>query len=97
MIWYKSATGEIVDADIVLNSYYKWDIGAEDGEYPDLKEEKKFDIRNIVTHEAGHWTGLDDLYDDTYWAMTMYGYTTYGEEIKRSLEPGDIAGAQEVY
>jgi hypothetical protein len=29
--------------------------------------------------------------------MTMYGYSAEGEEIKRSLEPGDIAGAQEVY
>jgi hypothetical protein len=27
----------------------------------------------------------------------MYGYTSYGEEIKRSLEPGDIAGVQAVY
>jgi len=94
-IWYDTDTGEIVDADIILNSGYKWGIADGDESTADLTN--AFDIRNIVTHEAGHWTGLDDIYNDTYWAMTMYGYSGYGEEIKRSLEPGDIAGAQEVY
>ena len=41
--------------------------------------------------------GLDDLYDSKYSAMTMYGYASYGEEIKRTLEPGDVAGVQAVY
>ena len=94
-IWYNTNTGEIVDADIILNSGYKWGIADGDELTADLTN--AFDIRNIVTHEAGHWTGLDDIYNGTYWAMTMYGYSDYGEEIKRSLEPGDIAGAQEVY
>ncbi|MGP3667343.1 MAG: hypothetical protein ACKD6N_00555 [Candidatus Bathyarchaeota archaeon] len=95
VIWYKSSTGEIVDADMVLNSYYKWGIA--DGNELTSDLVGKFDIRNIVTHEAGHWTGLNDLYDSKYWAITMYGYASYGEEIKRSLEPGDIAGAQYIY
>jgi len=95
VIWYISGTGEIVDADIVLNSYYKWGIADGDESTNDLKN--KFDIRNIITHEAGHWSGLDDIYDSAYSAITMYGYTSYGEEIKRSLEPGDIAGVQFVY
>jgi len=95
VIWYTSNTGEIVDADIVLNSYYKWGIADGDETTTDFTD--KFDIRNIVTHEAGHWSGLDDIYDSRYSAMTMYGYATPGEEIKRSLEPGDIAGIQYVY
>lgn len=95
VIWYESSTGEIVDADIVLNSYYRWGVADGDESTSDLAW--RFDIRNIVTHEAGHWTGLGDLYDPAYWAMTMYGYSSYGEEAKRSLEPGDIAGAQAVY
>jgi hypothetical protein len=95
VIWYVSSTGEIVDADIVLNSYYKWGIA--DGNEATTDFTNKFDVRNIVAHESGHWSGLDDIYDSKYSAMTMYGYTTYGEEIKRSLEPGDIAGIQTVY
>ena len=95
IIWYDSSTGEIVDADMVLNSYYKWGIADGDESTTDFKG--KFDIRNIVTHEAGHWCGLDDLYDSKYSAMTMYGYTSYGEEMKRTLEPGDVAGVQEIY
>jgi len=95
VIWYISGTGEIVDADIVLNSYYK--CGIADGNEATSDLVGKFDIMNIVTHESGHWSGLDDIYDSTYSAMTMYGYSSYGEEIKRSLEPGDIAGVQYVY
>jgi len=95
VIWYNSKTKEIVDADIVLNSYYKWGIA--DGDEGTIDFNNKFDIRNIVIHEAGHWCGLDDIYDSKYSTMTMYGYTDYGEEIKRSLEPGDIAGIQFVY
>jgi len=95
IIWYYSDTREIVDADMVLNSYYKWGIADGDKSTTDLKG--AFDIRNIVTHEAGHWCGLDDLYEDQYSAMTMYGYAGYGEEIKRTLEPGDVAGVQKVY
>jgi hypothetical protein len=95
-IWYYSATGEIVDADIKLNWGYKWGIDLDD-EGTEYTLTDAFDIQNIVTHEAGHWSGLDDIYDTTYWAMTMYGYTGYGETIKISLEPGDIAGVQAVY
>jgi hypothetical protein len=29
--------------------------------------------------------------------MTMYGYAKLGEEMKRTLEPEDVAGVQEVY
>lgn len=95
VIWYDSSTGEIVDADMVFNSYYKWGIADGNEATGDLGS--RFDIQNVATHEAGHWTGLDDLYDSRYWAMTMYGYTKYGEEVKRSLEPGDVAGAQAIY
>lgn len=95
IIWSISLTGEIVDTDIVLNSYYKWGIADGNENTKDLTG--KFDIRNIVIHEAGHMVGLDDLYDSKYWAMSMYGYASYGEEIKRSLEPGDKAGAQTIY
>ena len=76
VIWYVTSTGEIVDADIVLNSYYKWGIA--DGNEATTDFTNKFDIGNIVAHESGHWSGLDDIYDSVYSAMTMYGYANYG-------------------
>ncbi len=94
-IWYVSETGEVVDADIVLNYLYRWGIDPDDEGGAELSH--AFDIQNVVTHEAGHWTGLADLYNEKYSEMTMYGYTEYGEVKKISLEPGDIAGAQKVY
>jgi len=95
-IWYNPETGEIVDADIILNLYHNWGIDWDD-EGTQYQLTDAFDIQNIVTHEAGHLSGLDDIYDSTYWAMTMYGYTYKGETKKISLEPGDIAGIQAVY
>ncbi len=95
-MWYYTSTKELVDTDIIFNTYFKWGIDP-DGEETTYSLSNAMDIQNICTHEAGHWTGLNDLYNNTYWAMTMYGYAAYGEVIKRSLEPGDIAGAKAVY
>ncbi|MCS7139599.1 MAG: hypothetical protein N3F04_07555 [Candidatus Nezhaarchaeota archaeon] len=94
-LWITKAAREIVEFDMVLNAHYVWGIA--DGNEGTLDLQGKMDIRNIVTHEVGHVIGLNDLYDGRLWAMTMYGYGSYGEEIKRSLEPGDIAGAQTIY
>jgi len=94
IVWYNPSNNEIVEADMILNHRLPWGIDPDD-EGPQTID--VFDIQNIVTHEAGHWCGLDDIYDPTYTEMTMYGFTTIGETKKISLEPGDIAGAQEVY
>lgn len=95
-LWYLTKTGEIVDADLVFNSSYRWGIDL-DGEGPEYQLAGAFDLQDIATHEAGHFTGLDDLYDEKYWAMTMYGYAAPGETNKVSLEPGDVTGAQAIY
>jgi hypothetical protein len=84
--------------DVVFNLMQKWAIDP-DGEGP-LEPDAKgrwFDLRNIATHEAGHVVGLDDLYDDSYSELTMYGYASPKETKKISLEAGDIAGAQALY
>ena len=41
--------------------------------------------------------GLADVYDYTCSAVTMYGYSDYGETDKRTLETTDIAGLQVLY
>jgi hypothetical protein len=95
-IWYYTTTKEIIDADMVFNTYYKWGID-KDGEGTQNTLPAAFDIQNIGTHEAGHVCSLADLYDPAYSAMTMFGYASYGEVNKISLEKGDIAGLRAIY
>lgn len=85
-IWY---TGDkIVETDTRMNTWFKWSLSGEAG---------KMDVQNIMTHEFGHWCGLDDLYEDENYWLTMYGYADYGETSKRDLGLGDILGLQAVY
>ena len=95
-IWYNPDTNEIVDCDVVLNTKHDWGIDT-DGELDGYILEDAFDVRNIVTHEAGHVVGLDDLYDKAYSELTMYGYSEEGETKKISLENGDEWGTQFLY
>jgi len=85
-IWYIGDT--IVETDTKLNSLYQWSLTG---------EANKFDVQNIMTHEFGHWCGLDDLYSDADYWLTMYGYANYGETYKRTLGIGDINGLLAVY
>ena len=84
---------EIVEFDVVFNTRYLWGIDGGSGLPANV-----YDIQNIATHEAGHPVGLNDLYDKTlYGELTMYGYSSADETKKRSLEQGDIDGAQQLY
>jgi hypothetical protein len=85
----------IVEYDIVFNSLKQWGIDT-DGEGATTTI-STYDIQNIATHEVGHPVGLDDLLDDKYNMLTMHGYSDVGETNKRSLESGDINGAQSLY
>jgi len=53
------------------------------------------DVQNIATHEFGHGVGLGDY--NLCELETMYGYSSYGETIKRDLYTGDTAGIQKLY
>ncbi len=63
----------------------------------ELGDTSVMDLQNIATHELGHGAGLADLYDDQASEQTMYGYASYGETKKRTLNTGDIAGIQALY
>lgn len=87
-LWYNPATKQIVEFDMIFNTYYSWSLTGE--------ESTKMDVRNIATHELGH-NGLADLRPPRDWALTMYAYGSLGETIKRSLGTGDILGIQKLY
>ena len=92
-----SAGDEWRDMDIILNLKFKWGIDT-DGEGTGYTLPRGYyDVQNIATHEAGHVTGLADLYDSVDREMTMYGYSTARETKKISLEIGDRAGCAALY
>jgi len=85
--WFNPATKEILESDVVFSTGFDWSVSGEPG---------KMDLQNIATHEFGH-NGLNDLYMSPGIALTMYGYSDYGETDKQSLGIGDRLGIQELY
>lgn len=85
-LWYIG--DQLIETDTRLNTRFRWSLSG---------EASKMDVRNIMTHEFGHWVGLGDLYGDSDYWLTMYGYAGYGETYKRSLGRGDILGLEYLY
>ena len=88
-IWFYRRGKQIAEFDIMLNTRFDWGDATINPEVMDLQ--------NIATHELGHGVGLDDIYSSTCSHVTMYGYSSYGETQKRTLEQPDITGLQSMY
>ena len=76
------ATGDILEADIVLNTLYAWDSAT-----PAASCDEVFDVGAVATHEAGHFFGLGEDWSDT--AATMYVITEPCDAHKRVLTSPD--------
>jgi hypothetical protein len=83
-----SSGSKLIETDCRMNTYYSWSLTGQSG---------KMDVQNIMTHEFGHWVGLDDLYNDSDYWLTMYGYSNYGITYQRTLGLGDINGLEAFY
>lgn len=88
-IWYTRVGKQIVEFDILFDTDFSWG----DATLNPLL----MDLQNIATHELGHSAGLNDIYTSICSAVTMYGYSNYGETQKRTLEQPDITGLQKIY
>lgn len=88
-VWYNSVTKAIVEFDVMFDTDWAWGDTTVDS--------TMMDLQNIATHELGHGVGLADVYDTACSAVTMYGYSDYGETQKRTLEQPDITGLQTLY
>jgi hypothetical protein len=90
---YYPSTGQVVDVDTIMNKKFawKWSTSLE------CADPAAYDAENIMTHELGHWLGLDDEYDNSYLHNTMYGYGAKGEVKKNTLTTGDIQGTLTIY
>lgn len=94
--WYYTATKEVAEVDTIMNSRFPWSWTL----YNELNlcaDQNSYDAQDILTHELGHWIGLDDEYTSDYINNTMYGYGSKGEVKKDTLATGDIIGASEIY
>jgi predicted Zn-dependent protease len=88
-VWYSKRTKAIVEFDMLFNTKYVWGDA--------VVNPSVMDLQNIATHEFGHSVGLSDLYTSSCTAVTMYGYSNYGETQKRTLEQPDVTGLQKMY
>ncbi len=88
-VWYSPMGRQIVEFDMLFNTRFTWGDAAQNP--------AAMDLQNIATHELGHGVGLGDIYSSTCSQVTMYGYSTYGETSKRTLETPDITGLQKMY
>lgn len=87
--WYNRYTKQAVESDILFDTDFVW------GDATQMSN--VMDIQNIATHEIGHTLGLNDLYSIACSPETMYGYSSYGETCKRTLENPDTTGLRMLY
>jgi hypothetical protein len=93
-IWYNPTTEEVRELDTIMNQnfFWKWSNGVSTCAYIN-----SYDAQDIMTHELGHWFGLDDEYTSAYTNNTMYGYGSTGDAKADTLTTGDILGVQAIY
>ena len=85
-VTYDRSTGEILDADIELNfAFNELTVG---------DDHVVYDLGSIVTHELGHFLGLDHSADPD---STMAAGYEVGSTTQRTLELDDIAGVCATY
>ena len=86
----------ISEFDVLFDTDYEWG-DADPNNDGVVDNPNVMDLQNIATHEIGHGVGLADVYQTACSEVTMYGYSDYGEIIKRTLETPDITGLQKLY
>lgn len=93
---YNTATGQVVDVDTIMNNKFAWSW-TDQNLHPACASSNTYDAQDILTHELGHWMGLDDHYSADYVNSTMYGYGSKTEIKKDTLTTGDTLGVQAIY
>jgi hypothetical protein len=96
------SSGNLTEADTILNSKYPWSLNSTFSGNPDAAgnvagcagEAGKFDVDAVLVHELGHWVRLEHVLNDV---QTMFPAIGTGELRKRTLAPGDTNGANTKY
>lgn len=100
-IWYDTTTGFATEVDTIMNKKFVWSW-SDPNKWLDPSTtcalSGAYDAQDILTHELGHWLGLNDMYDaSNYQNATMYGYGSKAEIKKDTLSTGDILGIRAIY
>jgi len=95
---FDEATGEVLDADIILNG--KYEIGAIDGDAPaptaeDDRGAETYDVVRIVAHEMGHALALSDELQQK--DALMYPYVARAHALPAKPGADDLAGLATLY
>lgn len=85
-VTFNRSNGEILTADIEFNTA--------EHTFTDSDQDVSIDLRNTLTHEVGHFLGLDHSPNRQ---ATMYATAPNGETSKRELHQPDIAGLCYIY
>lgn len=89
LVHFDVATGEIFDADVVINTEgYAW---ADKAEHASVDA---YDLANTLTHEIGHVVGLAHSTTDE---ATMFPTSGKDETNKRDLAEDDVLGLTDIY
>ena len=111
---YNAMNGEMTDVDIALNvksttNPVGFEFNVVVGENVSGKVEDQYrDLEKVLTHQAGHFSGLGDIYNPGYapyvpsmgesnQEYTMYGMVLGDETIKRTITGNDKAGIEWIY
>jgi hypothetical protein len=80
-------TGEILDADIIFNPAENFSLDA-------TTPSDKYDFESVLTHEVGHFLGLDH---SAILSATMFPRVGTGVSLPRVLSVDDVAGVSSIY
>ncbi len=99
-IWSYRTTGVVAEVDTIMNTKFPWRwSNPANWTSPETTcaDQNSYDAQSILTHELGHWLGLNDFYTSEYQNATMYGYGAKGEIKGTTLSTGDIDGVKVIY
>lgn len=104
-IWYDTSVTphRVLEIDMIMNNKFAWEWSnpatweGRTSSGTTCAYQNLYDAQNIMTHEVGHWFGLDDAYTADFADNTMYGYGSKTETKKNSLTTGDVAALNAIY
>lgn len=104
VLTYDKKSGEIVDADIVINGTHSFEV-LKTGAMTDVVAQamsenithatKTYDLQHVIAHELGHSLGLNDEHGND--EALMYIETRPNDASIREPRADDIAGVTELY